>query len=71
MVEVPQPPPPGRRHGPAAVTSLLARAQGGDRSATDELFTLVYDELRQLADRYLAAEPRAQPLQPTARVLEV
>ncbi len=71
MVEVPQPPPPGHRQGPAAVTSLLARAQGGDRSATDELFTLVYDELRQLADRYLSSEPRAQTLQPTALVHEV
>jgi RNA polymerase sigma factor (TIGR02999 family) len=66
MVE-PSTPPDGR---PAAVTVLLARAQAGDRSATDELFPLVYDELRHLADRYLAAEPRGQTLQPTALVHE-
>ena len=66
MVE-PSTPPPGR---PAAVTVLLARAQAGDRSATDELFPLVYDELRHLADRCLSAEPRGQTLQPTALVHE-
>ena len=55
---------------PAAVTVLLARAQAGDRSATNELFPLVYEELRTLADRYLSAEPRGQTLQPTALVHE-
>jgi RNA polymerase sigma factor (TIGR02999 family) len=53
-----------------AITTLLARAQAGDRSATNELFPLVYDELRQLADRCLSAEPRGQTLQPTALVHE-
>ena len=57
---------------PAApeVTVLLGRAQQGDRSATDELFRLVYDELRGLADRLLAAERPGQTLQPTALVHE-
>jgi len=60
----------GRSPAAAAVTQLLARAQAGDREATNELFPLVYDELRQLADRYLSAEARGQTLQPTALVHE-
>jgi RNA polymerase sigma factor (TIGR02999 family) len=54
----------------AAVTSLLARARGGDRQATDELLPLVYEELRELADRFLATEQRGGTLQPTALVHE-
>ena len=65
-----EPAPSGRSPAAAAVTQLLARAQAGDRGATDELFPLVYDELRQLADRYLSAEARVQTLQPTALVHE-
>src|SRR5262245_1481966 len=56
--------------GSAAFTSLLARAQEGDRQATDELLPLVYEELRRLADRFLAAEKRSATLQPTALVHE-
>ena len=66
----PSPPPPEKQAGAPAITSLLARAQGGDRAATDELFPLVYDELRRLADRFLSAESRAVTLQPTALVNE-
>ena len=65
-----EPAPSGRSPAAAAVTQLLARAQAGDREATNELFPLVYDELRQLADRYLSAEARVQTLQPTALVHE-
>jgi RNA polymerase sigma factor (TIGR02999 family) len=53
-----------------AVTLLLARAQSGDQRATDELFPIVYDELRQLAQRFLKGESRAQTLQATALVHE-
>jgi RNA polymerase sigma factor (TIGR02999 family) len=56
--------------GSEAITSLLARAQEGDRQATDELLPLVYEELRELADRFLAAEKRGATLQPTALVHE-
>jgi RNA polymerase sigma-70 factor, ECF subfamily len=52
------------------VTSLLVRAQKGDCLATEELFPLVYDELRALAARYLSQESAAQTLQPTALVHE-
>src|SRR6185503_6297766 len=34
--------------------------------ARNGLVPLVYDELRRIADRYLAAEPRGNTLQPTA-----
>ena len=51
-------------------TELLGRARRGDRTATDELMTLVYDDLRRLADRYLARESRGHTLQPTALVHE-
>ena len=53
-----------------AVTQLLERAQGGDARVTDELFPIVYDELRAIAARYLNAEGRPQTLQATALVHE-
>ena len=56
--------------GSEAITSLLARAHEGDRQATDELLPLVYEELRQLAERFLAAEKHGATLQPTALVHE-
>jgi len=52
------------------VTTLLGRAQEGDRLATEELFPLIYEELRTLAGRYLSKESAAQTLQPTALVHE-
>lgn len=52
------------------VTSLLVRANEGDRLATDELFPLVYEELRALSERFLAAEGPEHTLQPTALVHE-
>lgn len=61
----PDPSPPRE-----AVTQLLSRAQGGDRRATDELFPIVYDELRAIAAKFLRAESNAQTLQATALVHE-
>ncbi len=52
------------------VTGLLVRASGGDASATEELFPLVYDQLRILASRHLASERIGHTLQPTALVNE-
>jgi RNA polymerase sigma factor (TIGR02999 family) len=66
-----QPDSAAEEAGPSeAFTSLLARAQDGNRQATDELLPLVYEELRRLADRFLAAEKRGATLQPTALVHE-
>lgn len=41
-----------------AITALLGEAAGGGRAAFDALFPLVYDELRHLAHRQLAAHKR-------------
>lgn len=52
------------------VTGLLVRASEGDTSATEELFPLVYDQLRILAGHHLASERVGHTLQPTALVNE-
>lgn len=55
---------------PGGVTRLLVRAHEGDASATDELFPIVYDELRSIASKYLSHESGAVTLQATALVHE-
>jgi RNA polymerase sigma factor (TIGR02999 family) len=52
-------------------TDLLEAAGGGDGQAAADLFSLVYDDLRQLAGLHLAQERPGQTLQPTALVHEV
>ena len=52
------------------VTQILAQIEAGDRSATDRLMPLVYDELRKLAAAKLAAERPDHTLQATALVHE-
>lgn len=65
------PPPPSPAPSPRpAVTQLLSRAREGDARATDELFPIVYEELRSIAARYLHAESNAHTLQATALVHE-
>lgn len=53
-----------------SITILLNRASEGSREALDELLPLVYDELRRVAARKLAAERADHTLQPTALVNE-
>lgn len=52
------------------VTRLLEQWRGGDASAVDRLFPLVYDELRRLAAGAFRREPQGHVLQPTALVHE-
>lgn len=52
------------------VTQLLADWSGGSQEALDQLMPLVYDELRRLANHYLAQERPDHTLQPTALVHE-
>jgi RNA polymerase sigma factor (TIGR02999 family) len=52
------------------VTQLLARWSAGDRAALDLLTSVVYAELRKIADGYLRRERRDHTLQPTALVHE-
>lgn len=52
------------------VTRLLVRASRGDRDALDELFPLVYDELKALGRARLRREPDGHTLNATALVHE-
>jgi len=51
-------------------TLLLQRLNGGDRTAEEDLFELVYGELRQVAAGLMRGERREHTLQPTALVHE-
>lgn len=55
---------------PGELTLLLARWGDGDSRARDELFSLVYRDLRKLADGYMRRERSDHTLQPTALVHE-
>ncbi|MFC1738454.1 ECF-type sigma factor [Planctomycetota bacterium] len=52
------------------VTRILSAIERGDVQAVDELFPLVYRELRQLASQRLSQEKPGQTLQATALVHE-
>ena len=52
------------------ITQLLVDLTNGNREALDKLLPLVYNELRQLADRYLRRERADHTLQATALVHE-
>jgi RNA polymerase sigma factor (TIGR02999 family) len=52
------------------VTELLAAVRGGDRAALDDLFPLVYGELRRAAGREMRREGPGRTLQTTALVHE-
>lgn len=53
-----------------AVTAMLQAWGGGDDSALDALFPIIYGELRQRAGRVLGRERAGHTLQPTALVHE-
>jgi len=53
-----------------SITQLLLKWSGGDGSAREKLMPLVYNELRQLARKYLRHERANHSLQPTALVNE-
>jgi len=52
------------------VTRILSAIEDGDPRATEQLFPVVYEELRKLAARKLAQEKPGQTLQATALVHE-
>jgi len=52
------------------VTVLLAKARTGDASALANVFPLIYDELRRLAEQQLRREQDGHTLSPTALVHE-
>ena len=57
------------RH-PGTVTQILKRAQGGDRAALDQLFALLYDELRAIARGRLKGRPADATIRTTALINE-
>lgn len=52
------------------ITRLLINWSRGDKSALDEMTPVLYEELRRLARRFLAAERPDHTLEPTALVHE-
>ncbi len=55
---------------PEEVTQLLAAWERGEQAALNQLMPLVYDELRQIAHRYLRRERAEHTLQTSALVHE-
>lgn len=52
------------------VSRLLIAAGGGDKAAANDLLSLVYDDLKAMAQRVFRERPHGQTLQPTAVVHE-
>jgi RNA polymerase sigma factor (TIGR02999 family) len=57
-------------HDPARVAQLLNAVQAGDKTALDQLFDLVYTDLRRLAESCLRGERPGHTLQGSALVHE-
>jgi RNA polymerase sigma factor (TIGR02999 family) len=58
------------RRRSAPLTELLAEVRGGARGAADELFTVVYDDLKRIAHRQLSGQAPGRTLNTTALVHE-
>ena len=52
------------------VTGLLIQLSGGNQNVVNEIFPLIYDELKKIAGNYLRSERGGHTLQPTALVHE-
>lgn len=52
------------------ITQLLVEWGNGDQSALENLIPLVYDELRQMAKRYMRRQPSGRTLQTTELIHE-
>ena len=57
-------------NSPSDITGLLSEYQAGNRAVLDELFPLIYDELKRVAASKLKSERGDHTLQPTALVHE-
>ena len=64
------PHPSSQPKTPPAVTKLLQAWAAGDEGAGEELYALLYAELRRQAGRYMRRERRHHSLQPTGLVHE-
>ncbi len=56
--------------GQASITALLTRYRQGEREAIQWLTPLIYQNLRQIASRYMLGEKKDHTLSPTALVHE-
>lgn len=56
--------------GPEKIAGLLRAVDAGSKAALDELFDLLYDRLRGMSHRFLAAHVRSSTLSTTALVHE-
>src|SRR5262245_30022729 len=61
----------GELPDPRQVTTLLIDWRRGDSQASEQLLSLVYQELRRIAARHLRMERAGHTLQPTALVHEL
>lgn len=52
----------------SSVTEILQSSQQGDGKKTDQLFTVLYDDLRKMAGRFLQSEPQRQKLSSSSLV---
>ena len=57
-------------NSPSDITGLLSEYQAGNRAVLDDLFPLIYDELKRVAANKLKSERSDHTLQPTALVHE-
>ncbi|MFB3065388.1 MAG: sigma-70 family RNA polymerase sigma factor [Planctomycetota bacterium] len=55
---------------PGTVTAILADVQAGSDQAQDQLFRMIYAELRRIASAQMRHQPEGHTLQPTALVHE-
>jgi RNA polymerase sigma factor (TIGR02999 family) len=55
---------------PHEITQLLAEWSNGNQTVLDKLYPLVYDELHQMAQRYMNRERQGHTLQTTALINE-
>lgn len=62
---------PDDPRAPGRITEMLRRAEPGDRETYDQVFPLLYPELRRLARRQLAGRVPGRTLSPTALIHEV
>jgi len=60
-----------RRSRDHEILELLHAHRGGDGAAREELFTMLYDDLRRLASRHMVHESPDHTLAPTSLVHEV
>jgi RNA polymerase sigma factor (TIGR02999 family) len=55
---------------PGTITSILQQARGGSREAVDQVFPVLYEELRRLAHLQLRGQPPDSTLNTTALIHE-